>query len=51
MVICPLIGVFIVSLTTWNLRSKVLVGVGGSILWVVGFALVVASHRAGPTAI
>jgi hypothetical protein len=49
MVVCPLIGMFIVGLTTWNLRSKVLVGIGGSTLWIVAVGLMIVSHRAGPT--
>lgn len=49
MFVCPLIGLFIVDLTTWKMRSKVLVGTAGSILWIAAFALMILLHRAGPT--
>jgi hypothetical protein len=45
----PLIGLFMVGLTNWRTRSKVLVGIGGSILWIVALGLLIASSRAGPT--
>jgi hypothetical protein len=49
MVLFPLIGVFIVGLTAWKLRSKVLVGVGGCVLWILAVGLLFASSHAGPT--
>jgi hypothetical protein len=49
MLVCPLIGLFMLGLTTWKMRSKVLVGIGGSILWIVAVGLLIFSHRAGPT--
>jgi hypothetical protein len=49
MLVCPLIGLFMVGSTTWKMRSKVLVGIAGSILWFVAFGLVIFSHRGGPT--
>jgi hypothetical protein len=49
MLVCPLIGLFMVGLTTWKMRSKVLVGIDGSILWIAAFALMIFLHRAGPT--
>jgi hypothetical protein len=45
----PPIGLFMVSLTTWNTRSTVLVGIGVSVLWVVAVGLVIFLHRGGPT--
>jgi hypothetical protein len=50
MAICPFIGVFIVGLTTWKLRSKVVVGVGGTILWIAAFGLFISTHPFSPTA-
>jgi hypothetical protein len=49
MLVCPLIGIFIVGFTTWKRRSKVLVGVGGTGLWIAAFGLMILFHRAGPT--
>lgn len=49
MLVCPLIGLFIVGLTTWKMRSKVLVGTVGCILWIAAFALMILNGRAGPT--
>ncbi len=49
MFVFPLIGLFMVGLTTWRMRSKVLVGIGGSIIWIVALGLLIASSRAGPT--
>jgi hypothetical protein len=38
MVVFPPIGLFIVGLTYWKMSTKVLFGIGGSILWIVGYA-------------
>jgi len=48
MLVCPLIGVYMVNLTTWRLRSKILVGLVGSIFWIGAVGLVIFSHRATP---
>jgi hypothetical protein len=49
MLVFPLIGLLMVGLTSWKIRSKVLVGIGGSILWIVAVGLLISSSRAGPT--
>jgi hypothetical protein len=49
MLIFPLIGVFIVALTTWRLRLKVIVGICGSILWIVAAGLTILFDLGGPT--
>jgi hypothetical protein len=41
MAIFPPIGLFMVGLTTWKVRTMVLFGIGGSILWITGFAQVI----------
>jgi hypothetical protein len=40
---------FLLAIKDWKLWSEVLVGIGGSILWIVAFGLVIASHHAGLT--
>jgi hypothetical protein len=49
MLVCPLIGLFMVGLTTWTMRSKVLVGIGGSIVWLVALGLMIFTNLGGPT--
>jgi|GEM_PF-6833111 len=50
MAVCPLVGVFMVALTTWRTRSKLAVGIGGLVIWVAAFWFVVVFRStAGPT--
>jgi hypothetical protein len=49
MAVCPGIGVVIVALTTWRLRTKILVGTGGTVIWIMAFGLLLVFYRGGPT--
>ena len=49
MVIFPLIGVFVVGLTTWKASTKVVVGIVGTVLWVIAAVMMIRAHLGGAT--
>ena len=49
MTICPLIGVFMVMLTTWRTRTKAIVSIFGTVVWLSAAALLIRMGHSGPT--